>query len=85
MRAKSFRRLEKQAARGFRGDPIGTVAFYGPTNELASKVVAAVVGHADSRADILGKWFSEREDIRSNEAVGEASEPLSRSEVFATW
>lgn len=35
--------LGKTAQRGFRGYPIATVAFYGPTADLATKVVVAIV------------------------------------------
>ena len=35
--------LEKKAKRGFRGYPIGTIAFYGPDERCATKVAVSVV------------------------------------------
>jgi hypothetical protein len=72
IRAQTFRRLERWARRGFHGGPVGTVAFYGPTNELASKVVVGLSVHPDQPADILGKWFSESADIRLDQGIGQA-------------
>ena len=34
----SRKRLERKARRGFRGYPLATIAFYGPTEEYAYKV-----------------------------------------------
>jgi hypothetical protein len=39
---KSRYYLEKKAKRGFRGYPVATIAFYGPTADFASKVVVAI-------------------------------------------
>lgn len=42
-RAQTLRqRLEDKARRGHRGDPVGTVAFYGPDDTLATKVVVGI-------------------------------------------
>ena len=35
-------RIEDKARKGNRGDPVGTVAFYGPNDESASKVVVGI-------------------------------------------
>ena len=37
------KRLAKKAKKGFRGYPVGTLAFYGPDDRRASKVVTSVV------------------------------------------
>jgi hypothetical protein len=42
-----FKRIEKKMRRGFRGHPVVTIAFYGPTNEFASKVAVSVVRAPD--------------------------------------
>lgn len=68
----AFKRVAKKARHGFRGHPIGTVAFYGPTNELASKVVLGLSSRPDDPAIVLGRWFSEGPDIRTDEVVGMA-------------
>jgi hypothetical protein len=61
--------LGKRAKRGFRGYPAATVAFYGPTATLATKIVVGIARDKDSEIDPLRKWFSES-DIRQNEDVG---------------
>jgi len=35
--------LAKRAKRGFRGYPVATIAFYGPSLERASKVAVGIV------------------------------------------
>ena len=61
--------LGKRAKRGFRGYPAATVAFYGPTATLATKIVVGIARSRGSEIDPLRKWFSES-DIRQNEDVG---------------
>ena len=63
--------LRKKAKRGFCGYPAGTVAFYGPTAELATKVVVSIVREEGHAPDPLERWFSEDMDVRANPAVGE--------------
>jgi hypothetical protein len=61
--------MAKKAKAGFRGYPIGTVAFYGPDNRRASKVVVGVVDRRDADAADLRKWFAE--DVRSAPSINE--------------
>jgi len=63
--------LRRKAKQGFRGYPIATVAFYGPTAELATKVVVSIVRDEGHEPDPLERWFSEGMDVRTNPAVGE--------------
>jgi len=72
MTGPAFKRVAKKSRYGFRGHPIGTVAFYGPTNELASKVVLGISKGPDDEAIVLGRWFSEGADIRTDDFVGTA-------------
>jgi len=63
--------LRRKVKQGFRGYPIATIAFYGPTAELATKVVVAIVRDEGREPDPLERWFSEDSDVRSNSVVGE--------------
>jgi len=63
--------LGRRVKQGFRGYPAATIAFYGPTAELATKVVVGIFKQENGDADPLEKWFSQNSDIRSNEEVGE--------------
>jgi hypothetical protein len=71
MRSHFPKRLQKKAKRGFRGYPVGTVAFYGPDNRFASKVAAAVVAAEGEEASALERWFSDTEDVRASATIGE--------------
>jgi len=57
--------LEKQARRGFHGYPVATIAYYGPDDRRASKVVAGILlSEKDKEAVHLERWFSETGDVR---------------------
>ena len=62
--------LHKKAKRGFRGYPIASVAFYGPTNEFASKMVIGI--RASEEADTeIERWFSQDgKDVRFDPVLG---------------
>ena len=68
----SKQKLEKKAKKGFKGFPMATIAYYGPTNKKATKVAVGIVPNKDAEPDIMKKWFSENKDIRLEEAVYEA-------------
>jgi hypothetical protein len=57
---------------GFRGYPIATVAFYGPDDKLATKVVVSVFLRERSDPDFLERWFSKGDiDVRQDLEIGE--------------
>ena len=56
---------------GFRGYPVGTIAFYGPDDQRASKVAVAVIVAPDTEPVALRRWFAETGDIRNDAATFE--------------
>ena len=62
--------MKKKADRGFKGYPVATVALYGPTAELATKMVVSIVKDEGEDPDPLERWFSEGKDIRRDAVVG---------------
>jgi hypothetical protein len=68
IRKKSEDPVWKKARRGFRGYPIATVGFYGPTDQRASKVVVGVMAAPDAEVDPLERWFSD-EDVRFDPSI----------------
>jgi hypothetical protein len=62
--------LRRKVKQGFRGYPIATIAFYGPSADLATKIVVAIVRDEGREPDPLERWFSEDTDVRTNPAVG---------------
>ncbi|MFQ5923717.1 MAG: hypothetical protein ACE5M4_12825 [Anaerolineales bacterium] len=56
--------LGKKARRGFRGYPVATMAFYGPTDELATKVAVGIVLAEGAEPSEMQRWYSEEQDVR---------------------
>jgi hypothetical protein len=57
--------LEKKAKEAFRGYPVGTIAFYGPDDITATKVVAAVIIAKGEEPIEMKTCFSSRgKDVR---------------------
>ncbi|MFQ5899086.1 MAG: hypothetical protein ACE5JN_12695 [Candidatus Methylomirabilia bacterium] len=63
------KRLEKKARRGFRGYPVGTIAYYGADNKLATKVAVGIVLAADGEPAFMERWFSENRDVRRDSEI----------------
>jgi hypothetical protein len=71
MKSRFPKRLHKKAKRGFKGYPVGTIAFYGPDNRFASKVAVAVILGENEDPAALERWHSETEDVRMSATIGE--------------
>jgi hypothetical protein len=61
--------LRKKTRRGFRGYPLATIAFYGPNDQRASKVVVAILEENQADPLTLERWFSEDQDVRNDPAI----------------
>ncbi len=61
--------VTKRSRRGFRGYPVATIALYGPTAILATKIAVSIVANEQSEPHPLERWFSETTDIRRDAAV----------------
>ncbi len=60
--------LNKRVRKGDKGFPIATVAFYGPDDKTATKLVCAIIPYEGAEPDLMKKWFSSS-DIRKSEMV----------------
>jgi hypothetical protein len=60
--------LRKKAKQGMRGYPVGTIAFYGPDNQRASKVAVSVIPQEGAEPK-LRRWFAETHDVRAEKGV----------------
>src|SRR5687768_1343054 len=49
--------------------PLGTVVFYGPTDKLATKLVASVIPAKRSEPTATSKWNTSNGDIREDPAI----------------
>ena len=72
--------LEKKSKSGFRGYPVGTVAFYGPDNARASKVAVAVITAPEAPPFALRRWIVESGDIRNDSTILEEVATFLRAE-----
>jgi hypothetical protein len=77
---QALKRIGKKAKKGFRGFPMATIAFYGPNQTRATKLVVGITMTQDQEVVDLRRWLSEDIDIRENPAV--AGEVLSFIEQF---
>jgi hypothetical protein len=72
IRKKKPRSWPDTIRRAFQGYPVVTVAFYGPNDRLATKVVVSVFLAESNDPDVLQRWFSEGDaDVRYDAGVGE--------------
>jgi hypothetical protein len=61
--------LSKRAKKGFHGYPVGTIAFYGPTAQQASKVAVGIVMREGAEPQVLERWYAKEQDLRLDEEV----------------
>ncbi len=64
-------RLSKRSRRGFRGFPAATVAFYGPDDTRASKVVVTIVPAREAEPSQQAAFAGGVGDAREDPFVGE--------------
>lgn len=52
------------------GYPLATIAFYGPDNRYASKVVVGVKPREEGTISVLERWFADNLDVRRDPGIG---------------
>lgn len=62
-------RLKKRAGKGARGYPFASIAFYGPTDKVATKVVVGISSSDAPDIDLLQRWMSPDQDARRNPQI----------------
>jgi hypothetical protein len=67
MSKKGF--ITRERNKAFKGYPIGTIAFYGPTNEFASKVAVGIIVSEDADV-VIETWQSTGIDVRKDPQIG---------------
>lgn len=68
---KNRKLLSKRSRKGDKGFPVATVAFYGPHNLRASKVVCAIIKSDGAEPDPIKKWFTNVDARRAENVLGE--------------
>ena len=73
--------LTKYARKGHKGYPVATVAIYGPTNKVATKLVCGIIKNEGAEPEIMKKWTSSS-DVRKSEIIlGEVLAFIEENEV----
>lgn len=62
-------KFRKKTKRGFAGYPVATVAYYGPDNKRASKVAVGIIMTEGGDAEVLDRWFSDTQDVRTDPEI----------------
>lgn len=76
--------LRKRAKKGFRGYPVGTIAYYGPDDTRASKVAVGIVMGEGEDPEFMEKWFSDSSDLRRDKStIFEISDYLKAHDVLS--
>jgi hypothetical protein len=76
--------LRKKAKRGFRGYPVATVTFYGPDDQVATKVAVGIIDGEGGAVVALERWLSDGSDIRLDDTVELAVVDFIRSHAVHT-
>ncbi|MCX6354117.1 MAG: hypothetical protein NTZ78_04335 [Candidatus Aureabacteria bacterium] len=63
--------MKKKHAKSKVEYPFATIAFYGPDNKHASKVVVGIITDEKSEPEPLERWVSGQIDVRRNPKIGE--------------
>ncbi len=59
--------LKQRANRGLAGYPVAAISYYGPDDQLATKVVVAILPDESFRPSARMIWTSEKRDLRNDE------------------
>jgi hypothetical protein len=70
--------MAKKAKRGFKGYPVATIALYGPTAALATKIAVSIIPDERNQPDQLERWFSQDRDIRYDQIIAKEIEAFLR-------
>ena len=70
-RKQSSAWLRRKFKQSFRDYPVDTIAFYGPTATLATKVVVSITRDEGQDVDPLERWTSESGDVRNDLAIAD--------------
>ena len=68
---RSRKWLAKKARLGFRGFPIGTIAYYGPDDERASKIAVGIVMADDEDVEFMERWTTDTTDARTDAVIAD--------------
>ena len=73
--------LTKKVRKGNKGFPIATIAYYGSSNKIATKIVCGIIKYEGADVDPMKKWFSKIEIRHSEKILSEILSYIKEQEV----
>ena len=67
---RNKKKIANKTRKGFRGYPVATVAYYGPTDKQATKVVVGIVQKEHANPEPMKNWLSDI-DVRNDYSIME--------------
>ena len=64
LKSQSGKTLAKKLRNGFKGYPVATIAFYGPTNKTATKLVVGIVLGEGKDPEQMKKWYADNDIMK---------------------
>lgn len=71
LKERHTKALRKKVDRGFAGYPVATVAYYGPDDNVATKVAVGIIPGEDQEPIAMERWVSAGGDLRRDHEVNE--------------
>ncbi len=78
---KNRKTLIKKSRKGVKDFPLAVIAFYGPDNKRASKVVCSIFKHDGAEPEPMRKWFTESDARMSEKILGEITSFIEEHKV----
>jgi len=75
--------LIKRARKGHKGYPVATIAVYGPTNKLATKLVCGIIKNEGAEPEAMRKWTSNTDVRKSEKILGEVLSFIQENEAVS--
>jgi len=78
---KNKKLISKKAKKGIGEYPIATIAFYGPNDKVATKVVCGIFKSERADVEPMKKWYSKNDLRRAESILGEIMAFLDENHV----
>ncbi len=73
--------LTKKAIKGNKGFPIATIAYYGSSNKIATKIACGIIKFEGADVEPMKKWLSTMEIRNSEKVLSEVLSFIGEQEV----
>lgn len=67
---RNKKKIANKARKGFKGYPLATIAYYGPTDKKTTKVTVSIIAKENADPEPMKSWFSDA-DVRNDALIME--------------